>query len=152
MTIGRFLQIALIGASVGLVLISALAATNSVPGSNAGQSISGITVDRLKPQPDCNGITVTVLVTGGNGGNADELILRLCKPLLCFALCFLGFGQTASEFVCALAGREEGRGKHGLPGLEHTADLPLEPLRLLDLGARASAGIEVGLHALQGIG
>jgi len=75
MTIGRFLQIALIGASVGLVLISALAATNSVPGSNAGQSISGITVDRLKPQPDCNGITVTALVTGGNGGNADELIL-----------------------------------------------------------------------------
>lgn len=75
MTIGRFLQIALIGASVGLVLISALAATNSVPSSNAGQSVSGITVDQLKPQPDCNGITVTVLVTGGNGGNANELIL-----------------------------------------------------------------------------
>ena len=31
MTIGRFVQIGLIGASVGLVLISALAATNTVP-------------------------------------------------------------------------------------------------------------------------
>lgn len=75
MTIGRFLQIAVIGAAVGLVLISALAATNAVPGSNAEQDVSAIAVDQLKPQPDCNGITVTVLVTGGNGGNPDELIL-----------------------------------------------------------------------------
>ena len=83
---------------------------------------------------------------------ADELILRLCKPLLCLALCFLGFGQTAPAFIGALAGREEGRGKHGLPGLEYPADLTFEPLRFLNLGACASAGIEVGLHALQGVG
>lgn len=75
MRIGRFAQIALIGAAVGLVLISALAATNTVPGSNAEQDLSTITVDQLKPQPDCNGITVTVLITGGNGGVGNDLVL-----------------------------------------------------------------------------
>jgi len=75
MTIGRFVQIGLIGASVGLVLISALAATNTVPGSNAEREVSAITVDAKKPKPDCNGITVTVIVTGVNGGNANELIV-----------------------------------------------------------------------------
>lgn len=75
MTIGRFVQIGLIGASVGLVLISALAATNTVPGSNAEQDVSPITVDQLKPNPDCNGITVSVLVVGVNGGTPNELIV-----------------------------------------------------------------------------
>ena len=76
MKIGRFLKIALIGASVGLVLISALAATNTVPGTNAERDVSTITVDQLKPKPDCNGITVTVLVTGGgNGGAGNDLVL-----------------------------------------------------------------------------
>ena len=76
MTIGRFVQIGLIGASVGLVLISALAATNTVPGSNAELDVSTITVDQLKPNPDCNGITVSVLVTGGgNGGAGNDLVL-----------------------------------------------------------------------------
>ncbi len=76
MTIGRFLQIGLIGASVGLVLISAQAATNTVPGSNAQLDVSTITVDQLKPNPDCNGITVSVLITGGgNGGAGNDLVL-----------------------------------------------------------------------------
>lgn len=75
MKIGRFVQVALIGASVGLVLISALAATNTVPGSNAEQDVTGITVDQLKPMPDCNGITVTVLITAGNGGTGNDLVL-----------------------------------------------------------------------------
>ena len=75
MRIGRFVQIVLIGASVGLVLISALAATNSVPGSNAERDVSAITVDQLKPTPDCNGITVSVLITGGNGGAGNDLVL-----------------------------------------------------------------------------
>ena len=75
MTIGRFVQIGLIGASVGLVLISALAATNTVPGSNAELDVSTITVDQLKPQPDCNGITVTVLLVGVTGTNSAELIV-----------------------------------------------------------------------------
>lgn len=75
MRIGRFVQVALIGASVGLVLISALAATNTVPGTNAEQDVSAISVDAMKPKPDCNAITLTVLVTGVNGGNANELIV-----------------------------------------------------------------------------
>lgn len=75
MRIGRALQVALVGAAVGVVLISALAATNTVPGSNAGVSSSGIAPDDLKPRPDCNGITVTALVTSGNGSNASELIV-----------------------------------------------------------------------------
>ena len=78
MRIGRFVQIILIGASIGLVLISALAATNTVPGSNAEQDVSAITIDGKKPKPDCNAITVTVLVTGAgtiNGTNAAELVL-----------------------------------------------------------------------------
>ncbi|HWL33662.1 MAG TPA: hypothetical protein VNP89_08655 [Gaiellaceae bacterium] len=60
----------------GLVLISALAATNAVPASNAERDVSSITADDMKPKPMCNGITVTVIVTGGgNGGNANELVL-----------------------------------------------------------------------------
>jgi Ca2+-binding RTX toxin-like protein len=75
MTIGRFFQVALIGASVGLVLISALAATNTVPGSNAERDVSTISPDELKPKPDCNGITLTAIVVGVNGGNPNELIV-----------------------------------------------------------------------------
>jgi hypothetical protein len=76
MRIGRFARIVLIGGALGLVVFSALAATNSVPGTNAGLSQRAIAVDDLKPKPDCNGITVTTLVTGGgNGGNAAELVL-----------------------------------------------------------------------------
>ena len=84
--------------------------------------------------------------------DAAELILSVCKPLLCLPLRLLGFGQAAPQFIGALTGREEGRGKHGLPGLEYPADLALEPLRLLDLGARTFACIKVGLHALQCVG
>ncbi len=75
MTIGRFVQVGLIGASIGLVLISALAATNTVPGSFAEQDVSAISADATKPKPDCNGITVTVLVTGGSGGAGNDLVL-----------------------------------------------------------------------------
>jgi len=76
MRIGRFVQIVLIGGASGLVLISALAATNAVPGSNAGSSTSSPSIDDKKPKPDCNGITVTVLVTGGaSGGAGADLVL-----------------------------------------------------------------------------
>ena len=75
MKIGRFVQIALIGAAIGLVLISALAATNTIPGSFAEQDLSAISVDAKKPKPECNGITLTVLVTGVTGSNANELIV-----------------------------------------------------------------------------
>ena len=73
--IGRFVQIALIGVAVGLVLISALAATNTVPGSRAERDVSAISVDAKKPKPECNGITLTAIVTGVNGTNASELIV-----------------------------------------------------------------------------
>jgi Ca2+-binding RTX toxin-like protein len=57
------------------VLISALAATNTVPGSNAERDVSTISPDQLKPTPDCNGITLTAIVVGLNGGNPNELIV-----------------------------------------------------------------------------
>ena len=73
---GRLARFAALGAVCGLVLISALAATNAVQASNAESDVSTITVDQKKPKPDCNGITVTVLVTGGgNGGNGNDLVL-----------------------------------------------------------------------------
>lgn len=69
-------RFAAFGAACGLVLISALAATNAVPASNAERDVSTITVDQMKPRPSCNGITVTVLITGGgNGGNGNDLVL-----------------------------------------------------------------------------
>ena len=72
---GRLVRFAVVGAACGLVLVSALAATNSVPGSRAERDVSTITVDQLKPQPTCNGITVTVLVTGGGNGNGSANLL-----------------------------------------------------------------------------
>ncbi len=72
----RLARFAAVGAACGLVLISALAATNSVPASNAERDVSAITVDQKKPKPACNGITVTVLITGGgNGGGGSDLVL-----------------------------------------------------------------------------
>jgi Ca2+-binding RTX toxin-like protein len=72
----RLARYAAVGAVCGLVLISALAATNAVPGSNAERDVSTITVDQMKPKPSCNGTAVTAIVTGGaSGGNPDELIL-----------------------------------------------------------------------------
>ena len=72
----RFARYAAVGAVCGLVLVSALAATNSVPASRAERDITAITVDQKKPKPRCNGITVTAIVTGGaSGGGADELVL-----------------------------------------------------------------------------
>lgn len=76
MALGSLARYAAVGAACGLVLVSALAATNAVPATNAGRDLSTITVDQKKPQPDCNGITVTSLVTGGgNGGAGNDLVL-----------------------------------------------------------------------------
>lgn len=73
---GRLARLAAVGAVCGLVLVSALAATNSVPASNAERDITTITVDQKKPKPSCNGITVATLITGGaNGGNANDLVV-----------------------------------------------------------------------------
>lgn len=76
MTPLRLARIAVAGAVCGLVLISALAATNAVPASRAERDVSAITVDQKKPKPACDGITVTVLVTdGGNGAGGNDLVL-----------------------------------------------------------------------------
>jgi Ca2+-binding RTX toxin-like protein len=69
------LRFAIAGAACGAVLVSALAAANTVPASRASSKSSAITVDSLKPLPACAGITVTTLVTGGNGGNTFDLVL-----------------------------------------------------------------------------
>jgi Ca2+-binding RTX toxin-like protein len=72
----RLARFAVAGAVCGLVLIAALAATNAVPASHAERDVSASTVDQKKPTPACNGITVTVLVTGGgNGAGGDDLVL-----------------------------------------------------------------------------
>ncbi len=75
MRLSRLVRFALVGAACGLVLVSALAATNSVPGSRAERDVSTITVDQKKPIPACSGITVTVLVTGGGNGNGSANLL-----------------------------------------------------------------------------
>lgn len=76
MKLARLARFAAVGAACGLVLVSALAATNSVPASKAGNDVTAITVDQKKPRPTCDGITVTVLVTGGgSGGNGDDLVV-----------------------------------------------------------------------------
>jgi Ca2+-binding RTX toxin-like protein len=72
----RLVRFAAVGATLGLVLISAFAATNAVPASKAGRNVTTITVDQKKPQPACNGIALTTIVTGGaNGGNPNDLVL-----------------------------------------------------------------------------
>lgn len=71
----RYVQACLIGGALGAVLISALAATNAVPASRASRSAAAITVDQLKPKPQCNGITVTVLRAGVSGGGGNDLVL-----------------------------------------------------------------------------
>lgn len=80
MRVGGPFRLAVGGAALGLVVVSALAASNSVPGTNAGLSTSAISVDSKKPKPDCNGITVTVLDTVGNGGPGNDLLLGTPGP------------------------------------------------------------------------
>ena len=76
MRLVRLLRFAAVGAVCGLVLVSALAANNTVPASRAERDNSTITPDQKKPKPDCNGITITAIVSGGaSGGNPNELVL-----------------------------------------------------------------------------
>ena len=71
----RFARYAAIGGACGAVLVSALAATNSVPASNAERDVSAIAVNSLKPAA-CAGFNVTGLFTGGaGGGNQNDLVL-----------------------------------------------------------------------------
>jgi Ca2+-binding RTX toxin-like protein len=90
-------------------VISALAATNSVPATRAGLAQGAIAVDHLKPKPDCNGITVTTLFTGGgNGGNANDLVLGTAGadagPLR---------GQNGNDCIVGGGGNDSLRGDAG---------------------------------------
>ena len=108
MRLGRLVRFAAVGAVCGLVLVSAMAATNTVPASNAGRNLSAITVDQKKPKPACNAITLTVLVTGGgNGGNSNDLVIgtpAVENPLR---------GQNGDDCILGGAGNDTLRGDGG---------------------------------------
>lgn len=73
---GSAIRVAAIGAVLGLVLVSALTATNAVPASRAERDVSVITVDAKKPRPECNAFVVTAIFTGGApGGGGNDLVL-----------------------------------------------------------------------------
>ncbi|MGA2821042.1 MAG: hypothetical protein ABSF61_10355 [Anaerolineales bacterium] len=70
-----------LAAAVGLLLVSvltAIAASNTVPATLLSDTAQGISLNQLKP-PECAGITVTNLVVGSggtiNGTGANDLIL-----------------------------------------------------------------------------
>jgi Ca2+-binding RTX toxin-like protein len=99
---------AAVGAACGLVLVSALAATNTVSASRAERDVTSITVDQKKPKPDCNGITVTAIVTGGgNGGNADELVIGLAAADGNLR------GQNGNDCILGGGGNDTLRGDNG---------------------------------------
>ena len=74
----RLVQILLLGGAIGLVTLSAFAATNTVPGTNAAKvGAIAITADTLKPSA-CSGITLTALFTGSgifSSNIAAELVI-----------------------------------------------------------------------------
>ena len=108
MRLVKLARFAAVGAACGLVLVSALAATNTVSASRAERDVSLITVDQKKPQPACNGITVTAIVTGGNnGGNADELVLGLATADGNLR------GQNGNDCIVGGGGNDALRGDNG---------------------------------------
>ena len=68
----RLVRFAAVGAACGLVVVSGLAATNTVAASRAERDVSSITADQKKPKPDCNGITVTAI----EGDRIDAQVTR----------------------------------------------------------------------------
>jgi Ca2+-binding RTX toxin-like protein len=73
---GRVGILALLGVLLGS-LVTALAATNTVPGTRAGHNLLSIGANDLKPAA-CAGITVTTVLPGSgtiSGSDASELIL-----------------------------------------------------------------------------
>jgi len=105
---GRLVRYAAVGAALGLVLVSALAATNTVSASRAERDVSSITADQKKPQPACNGITVTALVTGGgNGSNADELVIGTAAAEGNLR------GQSGNDCILGGGGNDTLRGDNG---------------------------------------
>jgi Ca2+-binding RTX toxin-like protein len=62
------------GASLVALLVFAFGAANTVPTSHAGRSQQGIAVQDIAP-PQCAGMALTTLVTNGNGGTGNDLVL-----------------------------------------------------------------------------
>ena len=69
-------RVAAIGLAVGLVALLALAfsAANTVPASNAGRDQRTIGAQDIAP-PECAGMGLTTVVTNGNGGAGNDLVL-----------------------------------------------------------------------------
>jgi Ca2+-binding RTX toxin-like protein len=108
MRLTTLIRYAAVGAVFGLVLVSALTATNTVSASRAGRDVTSTTADQKKPKPDCNGITVTAIVTGGaNGGNADELVLGLATADSNLR------GQNGNDCIVGGGGNDTLRGDNG---------------------------------------
>ena len=90
MSLGRFARWATVGAVCGLVLVSALAATNSVSASRAGRD-------------------VTAIVTGGaNGGTPDELVLGTAAAEVNLR------GQGGNDCIVGGGGNDTLRGDNGI--------------------------------------
>jgi len=70
----RIARFGLFGCVLALVTVSALAATNSVPATKAGQRTSAIGVNNLKP-PQCAALNLTAIRVGNDGTAANELVL-----------------------------------------------------------------------------
>jgi len=73
MRIGRSLRLTVLGAVLGLVSVSALAATNAVPATKAGRATAAIGVNDLKPAA-CT-MTLAGIVVGLNGSDDNDLVL-----------------------------------------------------------------------------
>ena len=73
MRIGRALWLAVLGGVLGLVSVSALAATNSVPATKAGRATAAIGVNDLKPA-NCT-MTLARIVVGLTGTDDNDLVL-----------------------------------------------------------------------------
>ena len=69
-------RIAAIAAGIALVALVALAfsATNTVPASHAGSDQRAIGAQDLAP-PQCAGMGLTTVITNGNGGTGNDLVL-----------------------------------------------------------------------------
>jgi Ca2+-binding RTX toxin-like protein len=62
------------GALLVALLVFAFSAANTVPASHAGRSQQAIAVQDIAP-PQCAGMGLTTLITNGNGGAGNDLVL-----------------------------------------------------------------------------
>src|SRR4051812_37697235 len=63
-----------IAALIGVSLVSAFTAANTVPTSRVGNPTESATAEKLKPS-SCSGITLTTIIVGLTGGAGNDLVL-----------------------------------------------------------------------------